>query len=226
MEIVFDIETAGFELESLSESQQEYLLRYALKEKDVTVKEEKTDEAKRYLSLYPFTARVISIAMLNTETEKIVVLFEGNQGNNWESEDGKIRYIGLNEKDILEKFWAQLKKTETLISFNGKNFDIPFLIMRSSVLRVKPFLSVNNYKKKIKHIDLLETFTFNNSHKKFNLNFYCEAYGIESPKSDFINGLEVKELYKSGRIKEIAEYCKDDVVATYNLFKISREFLQ
>ena len=59
--LVFDIETSGYEFEDLSSSQQEYLLRYASKEKDETIMHEKIDEAKRYLSLYPFTAKVISI---------------------------------------------------------------------------------------------------------------------------------------------------------------------
>ena len=41
MGIILDIETAGFELEDLAESQQEFLLRYAEKERDERLKEEK-----------------------------------------------------------------------------------------------------------------------------------------------------------------------------------------
>ena len=63
MGIIFDIETVGFELENLSESQQEFLLRYAEKEHDQQLKEEKRQEAERYLSLYPYTAKIISIGL-------------------------------------------------------------------------------------------------------------------------------------------------------------------
>ncbi len=46
--IVLDIETCAFPFESLSESQQEYLLRYAEKETDPGKKQEQTDQAIRY----------------------------------------------------------------------------------------------------------------------------------------------------------------------------------
>ncbi len=79
MKIVFDIETSGYDFESLSESQQEYLLRYAEMESDEETRTQKKDEAIRYLSLYPFTAKVVSIAMLNTQTENSLVLYESEE---------------------------------------------------------------------------------------------------------------------------------------------------
>jgi hypothetical protein len=51
--IVFDIETCAYPFEALSESQQEYLLRYAEKEIDPDKKQKQTDQAIRYTSLYP-----------------------------------------------------------------------------------------------------------------------------------------------------------------------------
>ena len=68
MALVFDIETTGFDFESLSESQQEYLLRYAEKEKDSDTRNQKIEEAKRYLSLYHLTEKIAAIAMVNTKT--------------------------------------------------------------------------------------------------------------------------------------------------------------
>ena len=51
--IIFDIETCSYPFESLSETQREYLLKYADKEIDPTKKEAMKDEAIRYTSLYP-----------------------------------------------------------------------------------------------------------------------------------------------------------------------------
>ena len=51
MKLVFDIETTGYSFEDLSESQQEFLLRYADKERDQKYKEEKTADVKRFLNL-------------------------------------------------------------------------------------------------------------------------------------------------------------------------------
>lgn len=226
MNLVFDIETVGYEFESLSESQQEYLLRYAEQEKDITKREEKIEDAKRYLSLYPFTAKIVAIGMLNTETENVMVLYESNEKDEWISEEKSTRYKPLSENEMLEYFWTCIEKVEKVITFNGRNFDIPFIMLRSAMLKIKP--SKNLLKSRFdstNHIDLLEQFTFYGITRKFNLDFYCHAFGIESPKSKGITGMEVKELYKAGRVKDIAIYCGDDVKATYKLYKIWNEYL-
>ncbi|MDP1995504.1 MAG: hypothetical protein Q8K40_09710, partial [Ignavibacteria bacterium] len=59
-QIVFDIETSGCKLADLAESQQEYLLREALKETDENIRQQKSDDAERFLSLYPYTAKVVA----------------------------------------------------------------------------------------------------------------------------------------------------------------------
>jgi len=226
MNLVFDIETTGYEFESLAESQQEFLLRYAEQEKDLIKKDELIDDAKRYLSLYPLTAKIIAIGMLNTQTEKELILFEGENDEDLIVEEKNIKYKPMPEEEMLKNFWQYTSKAEKLISFNGRNFDIPFLMIRSAILKVKPsknFLR-NRYDTK-EHVDLLEQFTFYGLTKKFNLDFYCKAFGIESPKEKGISGMEVKELYKAGRIKEIAVYCGEDVKATFELYKIWNDYL-
>jgi 3'-5' exonuclease len=226
MNLVFDIETVGDEFETLSESQQEYLLRYVEREKDESLKEEKKDEAVRYLSLYPLTAKVVAIGMLNVETEKTLVLYEDAKEEEWVADEKKTKYRSFSEEKILRTFWEYAKKAERVVTFNGRNFDIPFLMIRSAMLKIKPSKNFMGYRYDIaKHVDLLEQLTFFGATKKFNLDFYCRSFGIESPKSHGVSGMEVKELYKAERIKDIAVYCGDDVRATYELFKIWNEFL-
>lgn len=226
MNLVFDIETSGYDFESLHESQQEFLLRYAEQERDNARKEELIEEAKRYLSLYPLTARVIAVGMMNTATEKIMVLYEGEDSDDLVVEEKNIKYKPMSEEQMLKSFWQYSGKAEKVITFNGRNFDIPFLMMRSAMARIKPsknFMKTRYDSKE--HIDLLEQFTFYGITKKFNLDFYCRAFGIESPKSKGITGMEVRELYKAGKIKDIAVYCGEDVKATYELYKIWESFL-
>jgi len=226
MKLVFDIETVGFDFNALEESQQEFILRYADKELDEGLREQKRDEAIRFLSLYPLTAKVVAIGMLNTETEHSMVLYEGTEKEEWESEENNVKYCAYSETEMLHYFWQYVKKVESVITFNGRNFDIPFIMIRSAILKVKPtrnFLK-SRYDSK-SHIDLLEKLTFYGITKKFNLDFYCKSFGIESPKSHGVSGMDVKELYNAGKIKEIATYCGHDVKATYDLYKIWDEFL-
>ncbi len=224
--IVFDIETCAFQFESLSESQREYLLRYAEREKDEISKDEKIDEAIRFLSLYPLTAKVIAIGLHDVQKEKSFVYFESESEDEWTSESKDIQYKGASEAEMLKSFWRIAEKTDQFISFNGRNFDIPFLMVRSALNKIKPTknLMSNRYDTS-HHIDLLDQFTFYGITKKFNLDFYCHSFGIESPKSKGISGMEVKTLYEAGRIKDIAVYCGQDILATAELYRIWEEYL-
>jgi predicted PolB exonuclease-like 3'-5' exonuclease len=224
--IVFDIETCGCEMKDLSESQQEYLLREALKESDPEIREQKSQDAERFLSLYPLTAKVVAIGMYDVTKEKVLVYYENENSEEWQAEDKPAFYKGMNEAEMIQKFWEIADKVDQVITFNGRNFDIPFLMMRSALLKIKPAKNFLGYRYDTKtHIDLLEQFTFYGITRKFNLDFYCYAFGIKSPKSKEVSGMEVKNLYEAGRIKEIAVYCGEDVTATYKLYKIWDEFL-
>jgi DNA polymerase elongation subunit (family B) len=225
--IVFDIETCSFPFESLSESQKEYLLRDSQKEIDANLRAEKTEQAIRFMSLYPFTAKVIAIGIFDVEKEKLFVYYESSIEEEWFVQEKHAHFKGINEHEMLKSFWRIVEASDKVITFNGRNFDVPFLMIRSAINKVKPSknLMTNRYDTSL-HIDLLEQFSFYGLTKKFNLDFYCHAFGIDSPKSEVISGMEVKNLYEAGRIKDIAIYCGNDILATYKLYKIWEEFLR
>lgn len=224
--IIFDIETCAYPFESLSESQQEYLLRYSEKETEDEKKIQKREDAIRFLSLYPLTAKIIVIGIFHVEKEKTYIYYESPSSEEWIVEGKNICYKGLSEKEMIQSFWRIVDFTDQVITFNGRNFDIPFLMMRSAMLQIRP--SKNLLGKRYDsntHIDLLEQFTFYGITRKFNLDFYCHAFGIESPKSKGISGIDVKTLYQAGRVKDIAVYCAEDVHATYKLYNIWNDYL-
>ena len=68
--LVFDIETSALPVETFDEVQQEYLFRDAAKLVDETARAERHAELVRLLSLWPLTARVVCIAMLNADTAR------------------------------------------------------------------------------------------------------------------------------------------------------------
>ena len=223
---IFDIETCAYPVESLSESQQEYLLRYSEKETEEDKKSQKRDDAIRYLSLYPLTAKTIAIAIYHVEKEKTFVYYESNVSEEWVNEEKNISYKGLSEKEMIQSFWRIVDFTDQVITFNGRNFDIPFLMMRSAMLEIRPTKNLMGKRfDSSNHIDLLEQFTFYGVTRKFNLDFYCHAFGVASPKAKGVSGMEVKNLYEAGRIKDIAVYCAEDVNATSKLYRIWNEYL-
>jgi 3'-5' exonuclease len=45
----------------------------------------------------------------------------------WISEDQSVNYKGMSEKEMLESFWRVANYVDQFITFNGRNFDVPFL---------------------------------------------------------------------------------------------------
>ncbi|HOJ37845.1 MAG TPA: ribonuclease H-like domain-containing protein [Ignavibacteriales bacterium] len=222
MIFVYDIETLAFPFEALTPSQQEYLQRYAEKIDDPLEKQKKIEENIRYLSLYPYTAKIITLGMYEINYDKGVILYEDKESQEvWYDTDKRFKFIPSTEAEILEYFWSKIAKADKIVSFNGKNFDLPFLKIRSAINKIK----VPKFDKKFSHIDLLDEFTFYGKLRKFNLDFYCHAFGIESPKTDYANGMEVSNLYQAGKFKEIAIYCSKDIYSTSKLYKIWENYL-
>lgn len=239
--LVFDIETAPIKWDTLSESQQEYLVRYAKNDEEV--------EKKKYeMGLSPMTAHIVCIGLqLMQET--------GTKGQ-WEvvsraalstdpsladEERVEVELSGgdkcflTNEKRLIESFWSILKKypQAQLVSFNGRNFDAPFIMLRSAIFRVRPYRNLMqgtkfNYPM---HIDLIDELTYYNpspyaATRRYNFDFYTRTFGITSPKSEGVDGSMVGEMYYDGKIKEISEYCMRDINATWELFLVWNNYLK
>ena len=210
--VVIDIETLAYPLEHFDETQQEYLLKFS----DT---EEKKLETIQKFSLYPTTSQIITIGMLNPDTGHGKVLFQSEGKVDEFPGDGAVHLLSGTECELLSWFWQDLVHYEQFITFNGRGFDCPFLMLRSAMLRVQPTRNLMPYRYDSKiHCDLLEQLTFYGALRKFNLDFYCKSFGIESPKSHGITGLDLRQLYAEKRFKEIAEYNLGDLKATAELF--------
>jgi len=210
--IIFDIETVGKDFESLDRPTQEYLLKYA-------GTEDEKEEIKDRLSFYPLTGEIITIGLLDPDTKKGKVFFQNVGDPLLPFEERGILYETGTEKEILEKFWAVIKGYDKFITFNGRSFDCPFILVRSAVHRIKPRRDLMPNRYSDTHIDLLDQLTFYGaSRKRFNLDMWCRVFGIKSPKEDGITGDEIKELFKAGRYIDIARYCVGDLWATQELF--------
>ncbi len=217
--IIFDIETLGFPLEHFDEQSQTYLLKFA----DT---EEKIEEAKRNLNLHPLTAQIVCIGMYNPDTKKGKVFYQSDVQEDFISEDNVVHYKTGTEKEILTEFWNVINSYHQFITFNGRSFDCPFIMLRSALLGIKPTRNLMPYRYDPKiHCDLLEQFTFYQATRRFSLDFYCKSFGIESPKAKGINGLDMKALTDAKRFRDIADYCFGDVVATAELFHRWNEYV-
>ncbi|HMP81484.1 MAG TPA: ribonuclease H-like domain-containing protein [Verrucomicrobiota bacterium] len=232
--LVFDIETSALPLETFDDVQQEYLLRELEKIEDASARETRRGEILRMFNLWPFTAQVVCIAMLNADSQRGQVLFLADDFESDAEEGGPVEFMPCaDEMELLTAFWDVARHYDEIVTFNGRGFDVPFLYLRSAVLNV-PITKKNwlGYRFATEpHCDLAEQFTFysvsgrEGAARKFNLDFYCKAFGVESPKSQGVTGMDVSTLMAAGKFREIAEYCLRDVRATVELYRIWRERL-
>ncbi|MCR4404376.1 MAG: ribonuclease H-like domain-containing protein [Candidatus Acetothermia bacterium] len=224
--VVFDIETVGLTWESFDEVQQDYLMKLAEQEETEERRQRKREELFQGLNFAPLTAEIVAIGLLNVETNRGRVYYQSPERESWASPDGAVKFESADERGILERFWEAIRNYDRFITFNGRGFDCPFLMIRSAIHGLKPTrnLMPPRFDARV-HCDLLDQLTFYRSVRSFNLDFYCKAFGIESPKGHGITGLDLNRLFAEGKYREIAQYCLGDVVATAELYRRWEPFL-
>jgi hypothetical protein len=119
-----------------------------------------------------------------------------------------------DEKTVLESFWDAVDRMPShalWVTFNGKQFDVPFLTARTAHHGLMPtrtdILNTVPYRHK-PHADLSTLWR-----PHYGLDDMCVHLGIESPKSD-MDGSRVAQAVADGRLDAVARYCEQDVIAT------------
>ncbi len=226
--IIFDIETIPQDYESMDEAQKYYLMKYA-------EDEEGEKKVKNQMALWAPTNKIVAIGMLSVESEKGAMYFSASakaladkQASGIEEwEENGIKYWAGDEKEILEKFWKAIAHANKIVTFNGRGFDCPVLMLRSAMLGVKPSKNLMTYRYSTDfHVDLLDQLTFYSAIRKFNLDFYCKSFGIKSPKAGGVTGHDVAPLFRAGEYEKIARYCAGDLSATRELYLRWRDYIK
>jgi len=216
------------------------LLRYAQNNEE---RERKIGE----FALSPLTGRVVCIGMRMMSKDKDGAwqqrdvaymvddsLNEEQDRREQELPSGGAMYLS-SERTMLMNFWKLLTANPSihLISFNGRNFDAPWLMLRSAVLGIRPSRNLMDGTRfsYSGHTDLLDKLTYfsgasSGALRRFNFDFYAKSFGIESPKGEGVDGSKVQALFEANQLVSIAEYCLRDVRATWELYQKWNEFLK
>ncbi len=139
---------------------------------------------------------------------------------------------GESEKEMIQNFLNFIDKhNPKLVSFNGRSFDIPMLMIRAMKynLSCHAFFEVenkmlnkskwDNYRYRFSHkfhVDLMDHISEFGAARGLNLNTLCTMMGI--PGKFDVSGDQVHLLYHDKKIAEIKEYCESDVLNTYWLY--------
>ena len=124
------------------------------------------------------------------------------------------------EAGALDAFWhlyaaPQGQQETRLVTFYGRQFDLPVLMRRSMYLGVKfPKLNLDRYRSP--HIDVWDVLTYNGALRTaHSLKFYGKRLGIGT--LDKVDGGDVAQLAKVGNWDAIREHCLSDVGLTHAL---------
>jgi len=139
---------------------------------------------------------------------------------------------GSNEHEMIKNFLGFINKhNPKLVSFNGRSFDMPLLMLRAMQYNLtcnayfeqdNRELNKNkweNYRSRYSdrfHVDLLDHLCEFGAVRGMRLDHVCSMAGL--PGKYDVHGDQVLELFYAGEIEKIKEYCESDVLNTYWLF--------
>jgi DNA polymerase elongation subunit (family B) len=126
------------------------------------------------------------------------------------------------ESRLLDQFWADVHvigrhhdkngKQLRWVTFNGKQFDVPFLTARTVASGLAPTRKdiTNTYPYDHEpHADLMGPWPSSS----YSLEGLCSFLGAETPKGE-VDGSMVAKMTRERGLEEVAEYCEGDAVAT------------
>jgi predicted PolB exonuclease-like 3'-5' exonuclease len=151
------------------------------------------------------------------------------------TEDFRVQDIALLDEPrfrphlITQKFWRGWERYDqpTLVSFNGRTFDLPLLelaayrygvpIKRWFALNVRNWDQPRNRYNLDAHLDLQDLLV-NYGATRFNGGLNLAATVLGKPGKMSVQGHMVQDMYDQGQLAQINDYCRCDVLDTYFVF--------
>lgn len=129
-------------------------------------------------------------------------------------------FYGGSERRVLDGFWKFAHGVNPfepggfrLITFNGRAFDVPYVLLRSAIIGVKPTCALDR-----DHVDLYELLSTDNFKQVGgSLAFWLNAFGLPAKRLAG-GGDDVFALFDGGNWDEISAYCETDCTRTLQLF--------
>lgn len=153
------------------------------------------DEAKK-AALDALTGQIVCVGLLAVNKSQRI--------------ESGLAIVAKDEKQLLTSLWSHLADTKCsqFIAHNGLVFDLPYLWRRSVVHGVRP--TVNLDLRRYRNDFLFDTMSvWGNWDSRSNASLDALANGLGiGAKSG--SGGKVLELWKAGKLEEIARYCIHD----------------
>lgn len=168
-----------------------------------------TEEEFRCLALHAEYGRVLTIGLIVEIDDQVI--HRGVLGR-----ERQTMTFHLDEARTLRGFWRLLKsfsvRRDLIIGHNIYGFDLPFLIKRSLIHRIKPTVQFPFYRYRNEPIyDTMMSWCSWNYGQFISLDLLAEVLKVGVSKTEGMDGSRVYDRFCRGCHQEIAEYCLRDV---------------
>jgi uncharacterized protein YprB with RNaseH-like and TPR domain len=230
MALVIDIETVGERFDDIDATTQAELTRWLSRTTTAVTYDAHLKELKDGLGFSPLTGMIVALGVYDTVHRTGTIYYQTDSTEADETVEA-FTYRPRTEAAMLAAFWEGVTYFDTIVTFNGRSFDVPFLLHRSVAVGVRPTIDLLRYRYLTQqvppyHVDLQDQLTFYGAMgKRPSLHLFCRAYGIPSPKTEGVTGDDVATLYRAKQFRTIAEYNGRDLIATAALYEIWQTYL-
>ena len=190
-----------------------YFPREEVSEEEAYKRVQKQRLAENQPDFFPISFHVpISIAVGHVSEERVLTAVE-TLGEKNHSEEG-----------IVRAFWQRVERFHgSLVSFNGRSFDLPVLelqALRYGCQAPRYFNEKYGHRYRYSeegHYDLYDFLTNNGMYRiRGGFNLLTQLIGLPGKRE--VDGSMVQGLWEEGRLAEVHRYCRHDVIQTYFLF--------
>ena len=173
-------------------------------------KDESAEEFYERAGIWAEFGKIICISVGYFKIEKDIRQFRVTSFDG----EGDEKKLLIDFSHMLNEFYSQ--PHHVLCGHNSKEFDLPYIIRRMIIhrLRIPNILNISGKKPwEINHLDTMELWRFGDFKHFTSLKLLTHVLGIASPKED-IDGSQVgKVYYQENDLERIILYCQRDVVA-------------
>ncbi len=135
-------------------------------------------------------------------------------------------YYDEKESELLNKFWTKVSSSPdtTIVTFNGYKFDIPFILIRSTIHSVSQPLNINTNRwsmEKSNHFDMMMFFSHYETFLNPSLEILAKILKVDTTNIEEVSakGSDIERLYEEGNIELIKKKCQRDIEILEKVFK-------